>query len=186
MKKIAFFSDFIILAIILTAVSCKKDNPAAASGSAALESGKASITFSSSPAFSANASFAVTNTSGTSATSAVTGSIRSIELKAIETAGTNQRNAVLYIDVASAANTNSGSLTGSFNSSNSTLDPELILGSVNAGLTTTYDSDSQAGTCTITKLTATEIEGTFTVIVHNDNDNTTLSLTSGSFAGKFN
>jgi len=44
---------------------------------------------------------------------------------------------------------------------------------------------SQSGTLTITKLTATEIEGTFSCTVKEVTGTATLSITEGSFAGKF-
>lgn len=188
MKKLISFPlmmSFVLLAII---PSCKKSDDAAvaagAQGSGSLSSGKASIVFNTSAAFAGGTSFSQSNTASTLAQTS-TGTFRTIALSATEVSGTSTRTAFLNISVPASANTVSGNLTGDFaNPNNATILPVLTLTST-SGASNGIAYASQTGTCTITKLTATEIEGTFSCVVKDTNGTATLSVTSGSFAGKF-
>jgi hypothetical protein len=185
MKKVFSFPIMMALAL-LSITSCKKNNdttPPAGSGN--LGAGKSSISFTNSGSFAGGTTFKVSNTAATQAVSSAGGSSRSIVLSATEISGTNTRSAGLIISVPANASTASGNLNSDFsNPGNAVILPSLTLSSTTGSANgTSYIS--QSGTCTITKLTATEIEGTFSCVVKDANGAGTLSLTSGTFAGKF-
>ena len=186
MKKLFSFPVMMALALLSITSSCKKSNdPAPAAGSGSLNAGKSAISFSNTGSFAGGTAFSVSNTAATQAASSAGGSSRSIVLSATEISGSNSRSAGFILSVPANASTTSGNLTGDFaNPNNAVILPSLTLSST-TGATNGISYISQSGTCTITKLTATEIEGTFSCVVKDANGTTTLSLTGGTFAGKF-
>ena len=185
MKKIISLS-LVIAGLMITVASCKKSSAAAATGSSALTAGKSSISFTNTGSFSGGTTFSVSNISTTQATSSTGGSYRNIVLTATEISGSNSRTAGLIISVPVNASTASGNLTGDFsNPGNATIIAALSLSST-TGATNGISYNSQSGTCVITKLTASEIEGTFSGVVKDVNGSGTLTCSSGNFSAKFN
>lgn len=194
MKNVKLFLSVLTAGVLLIS-SCKKTdaisnalNPA---GSGDVAAGKSIIKFNTDAAFQGSTTFNVSNslTTPTSAVSITSGSIRNVTVTATETSvsGTTAttRSAQLVLLLPPGANTNSGNLTANFaeTSGTATIIPAFSLSSSNGTSSASYVSHT--GTVTITKLTSTEVEGTFSVVVKNDGETITYNVTNGSFAGKF-
>jgi hypothetical protein len=185
MKQIKFATMTVVLAATVLFTACKKDDAVAVNGnsSSTLDVGKAGIMFNSNTNFATSTAFNVRNTSTTDASSISNGSARLIRLAATEMSGTTMiRAALITITLPSTATTTNGNLTADLGAAGDIV-ADVSLTS-NSGTTTGTTYDSQSGTLTITKLTATEIEGTFNTTVNGGGANT-LILSGGSFAGKF-
>ena len=172
-----------LLAVIIAAIlfnSCKKDSPANNGGSDSLNSGRAGISFNTSADFGNSRTFSVRNTASTLATTQPFGSSsRTMVLEASETYGSlnNMRSIHIDILVSVTASTINGPIT---------IDMSLNNGNPQAHLTLTetapfsgYTIRSVTGVLTITKLTTTEIEGSFTASTNS------VAITNGVIAGKF-
>jgi hypothetical protein len=161
--------------------SCKKSSTSTTSAN--LDAGKSSIAFTSNPAFAGSTSYNVSNTNLTHAITATNSGVRVVTLTTTELSGTNTRNAVLAIYLPDNASTSSGNITTNFNLSSGSTYPTFALSSTTGGSSgPSYVATD--GVVTITKLTSTEIAGTFAATM-DDGGSSTLTLTSGSFAGKF-
>ncbi len=191
MKTIHFFAaTAIALGTIFT--SCKKDEPtvdASANTSSSLTAGRSGIYFTSNANFVTNAAFKIRNTTQTAASSTISGTYRYISLTAIEFTSTNNidtRTANVSIQVPVASTTAQGNLVSDLSVPTSETRIAHVTLSSNAGTTAGTTYNSNAGTLTITKLTSTEIEGTFNATVKEAGAGTsTMVLSNGSFAGKF-
>ncbi len=186
MKKITHLSFFSLLVLLLSISSCKKDSPAGTTGSGNLDAGKSSISFNNTGSFAGGSSFSLSNSVTNSAQTISSGVLRNVSLSGTEISGTSTRTVIITIIAPGDASTSGGNLTADLSlPNNATILPTITLSSGNGASTgTTYGSES--GSLTITKLTATEIEGTFTATVKDINGTETLSLSNGTFAGKFN
>ncbi len=186
MKKLFSFPIMMALALLAITSSCKKsDTSSPAAGSGSLGAGKSSMSFSNTGSFAGGTSFSASNTPLTSAQSIANGALRNVTLSASEVVGVNSRICSLLLVLPASASTASGNLVADFSlPNNATILPTLTLTS-SSGAVSGITFGSQTGTCTITKLTSAEVEGTFTCVVKDVNGATTLSVTSGTFAGKF-
>ncbi|MDB5225974.1 MAG: hypothetical protein JWN78_167 [Bacteroidota bacterium] len=183
MKKNLLVSLTILCSLLL--FSCKKTSTNT-NTSGTLGAGKSSISFTSSANFAGSTTFNQSNTIYTQAISGVGSSVRNIALTATEVNGTNTRIVVLDLVLPQDASTSSGNLTADFSlPSSATIYPTLELTST-SGTTPGPGYTAESGTLTITKLTSSEIEGTFNNVVVNDGASTSFTLTNGHFAGKFN
>ena len=184
MKKILSMPVMMAICATMFLTSCKKDHPSSATGSGNLDAGKSSISFDNTGSFAGGSSFSLSNSVTNSALTNASGSIRNVSLSASEITGANSRSVTLTILVPPDASTTSGNLTGDFASPSASIYPALTLSSTN-GMTPGTAYVSESGTCTITKLTASEVEGTFSAVVKNDDGTETLTISNGKFAGKF-
>lgn len=76
-----------------------------------------------------------------------------------------------------------GNLSGSFGG-NGDVVAQIMVSNLNAGQSTPAYA-SKSGSIAITKLTATEVEGSFNASCVNESENTSIELTNGKFAAKF-
>ena len=168
----------LLIAIIF--ISCKKDNVSNNNGSTGLSAGRTGISFNTNSDFGNSKTFNVRNTSTTLATTQPFGnSSRTMVLEASESYGSfnNMRSIHIDILVTASASTTNGPIT---------IDMSLNNGNPQAHMALTYSDTfsgytirTVTGVFILTKLTATEIEGSFSA-------NTGLvSLTNGIIAGKF-
>lgn len=173
------------LIAFLVLSSCKKDSARNPGGSSTLDAGKASFSFNTSGSFAGSTSFSLSNTVSTIAITQTSASLRNVSLTATEISGTNTRSVTMMIILPADASTTSGNLTGDFSQPNgATILPSVTISSTSNGVQgTTYLTET--GTCTITKLTASEVEGTFSGTVKDVNGSSTLTISNGTFAGKF-
>ena len=185
MKKLFPIPVMMALAL-LSFTSCKKsDTTTPAAGSGSLGAGKSSMSFSNTGSFAGGTTFSVSNTALTSAQTLTNALLRNVTLSASEVTGVNARISSLLLVLPATASTASGDLVADFSlPNNATILPTLTLTS-SSGAISGITYGSQTGTCTITKLTATEVEGSFSCVVKDVNSATTLSVTGGTFAGKF-
>ena len=174
------------LALFVITSSCKKSqDPAPGAGSGNLGAGKSSMSFTNTGSFAGGTTFSASNTPLTSAQSITNAQLRNVTLSASEVVGINSRICSLLLILPANASTASGNLVADFSlPNNATILPTLTLTS-SSGATSGITYGSQSGTCTITKLTSAEVEGTFSCVVKDVNGATTLSVTNGTFAGKF-
>lgn len=180
MKQIRrpMLSAIMIVAILFN--SCKKDPTANNGGSGGLNSGRAVISFNTSADFGNSKTFNVRNTATTLATTQTFGSSsRTMVLEASETYGSLNNMRSIHIDILVSATTST--INGPI-----TIDMSLYNGNPQAHLALTYSDTfsgytlrSVTGVLTITKLTATEIEGNFTA------NTGSVTITNGIIAGKF-
>ena len=171
-------SAIMIVAILFN--SCKKDPTANNGGSGGLNSGRAGISFNTSADFGNSRTFSVRNTASTLATTQLFGSSsRTMVLEASETYGSLNNMRSIHIDILVSATTST--INGPV-----TIDMSLNNGNPQAHLTLTETAPfsgstirSVTGVLTITKLTTTEIEGSFTASTGS------VAITNGVIAGKF-
>lgn len=174
--KISYLVSACAIGFAMMFTSCKKSDSFTSSGN--LNPGEGSISFSTN-----NSTYG--NFDGSNLTSSAvlthSGSKDQITITVMKLSGTSSKSAQLSILVNAGSNTTSGAIVGDFNNSSSAaMAPTMIIGSSGGA-----NFASDAGVVTITKLTATEVEGTFSGKFINQNDNTSTDVTSGQFAGKF-
>jgi hypothetical protein len=192
MKHIKFATMTVALAMAVLFSSCEKDDDtidANANTSASLSAGRAGLVFNTNTNFVTNTAFDVRNTAQTQASSTTSGSLRNINLTAAEFTGSasfDSRVANVSIQLPIASTTAQGSLTSDLSNPGFDPRPAIITLSSNTGATLGTSYSSTSGTLTITKLTETEIEGVFNATVQATGGGTgTMTITNGSFAGKF-
>jgi hypothetical protein len=189
MKKLLSI-PMLVTATVMLLSSCKKssdDNAGGGNSSSNLGAGKAGITLNTSADFAGGTSFSVINTATTTAMTGSSSALRNISLSATGISGVNTRTVMITIICPVDANTTGGSLVGDLSlPNNATILPTITLSST-TGATPgiQYSSGDQSGTLTITKLTSTEIEGTFSGTVKDVNGTATMTVSNGTFAGKF-
>ena len=165
--------------------SCNKTdsitNPGGGSGG--LAAGKGTITFSTSGGYGSSNAFDGTNTLYSSAIRQASTAYDQVTIQAIQYAGIDTKTANFIILCKKGLTTSSGTITADFaNKGSDDIKPILTI-SNSANPDQAYGSES--GTVTITKLTSTEIEGTFSGKFINEDKGTSTMVSSGKFAGKF-
>ena len=168
-----FFLFFAASVVILP--SCKKEEKGPpALTAAALSAGRAGVRFSTSTNFNGSRSFDVSNTGSTVATNTTfsSGTTRNIILEVTEMVdNTPTRKVLMNMAVKNTSSTIDLSLSSGFPLAFIKLESYSLLGIFRY---------SKSGTITLTKLTATEVEGTFTATFDDG-----LVASNGQFAGKF-
>lgn len=191
MKKILFSARCLLAASIIFFTSCSKNsttsNPGGGTGNTTnLAIGKSAIGFTTSATFGGLMNFSLNNTTGTTAVSVVNGTTRTINVAAREEINNKFRKAEIDIDVPSGTSTSGGNITIPL-MLNSTAPMNAKLSMYNGTDINTENSYfAESGTVTITKLSASEIIGTFSAVVKNVIDNSTITITNGRFSGRFN
>ena len=162
--------------------SCKKaDDAINGGGSGDLAPGKGKISFNTSSGFGGN--FDGSNTLLSVATRQASTAYDQVTITSTVTEGTNVKTAMLTILCKKGLTTSAGTLNANFsNGVSDDVFPQLTISNT-ANAAQSYASES--GTVTITKLTLSEVEGTFSGHFINESENTSTELTNGSFAGKF-
>ncbi|MCH5715388.1 hypothetical protein [Niabella hibiscisoli] len=175
------FATIILSAFIFA--SCKKDSSGGSSDN--LASGGASIQFNTSSSFGGKNEFK-SNAKEQSKVIKVNNMSRTqITFTCVETNLPRLSTATLTLIVAQGSSTISGAISGKFeNGASAATQGQLLIGSSNAG-SGAESYASSTGNFTITKLTDSEIEGTFDAACINNTTKTNISLSSGKFAGKF-
>jgi hypothetical protein len=179
--KLAIYAS--LLSGIALFSSCKKtDN--LVNGSK-VEKGQSSMSFTTSSDFAGTKSVSISGGVLTSAIRQASTGYEQITLTGSALNGTTSRTYQFILEVPTGASTTSGNLTADFsNPDNATIIPILAISATTGG-TSSQAFGSDAGTVTITKLTAEEIEGTFSCGMKNESAGTTINLTNGKFYGKF-
>lgn len=172
---------FLTFASCLIFCACKKDdNPPTSS----LDAGHASIKFNTNTNFGNGTSFNVSNTSETEAEIEDLGSAaKAITLMAGDMSGTSQREVTIMLLVPNSASTASSSIIIDLAAQTGALQGAVHLVESTPGFGG-IGYLSESGTVTITKLSASEIEGSFSAHVVDPNS-LTLNVSNGVFAGKF-
>ena len=176
--RLSTLSAVIMAAIIFN--SCKKDSTVNNSGSGGLNAGRAGISFNTNVDFGNSKTFSVRNTASTLATTQPFGtSSRTIVLESGESYGSfnNMRSIHIDILVSATASTANGPITIDMSLNNG--NPQAHLALTYSDTFSGYTIHSVTGVLTITKLTATEIEGSFTA------NTGSVTITNGLIAGKF-
>lgn len=156
---------------------CKKS----ASGTDSVN-GEAFIQFSTDYLFGGKNEFKSNSTVGGFATRTNTGGKTQIIITAVQMDGQQTGTAMLTIYV---PQNYSGAISGKFeNGSTANTQAVLALGITNAGVSQ-EEYTSVTGNYGITKLTGSEIEGTFDAYCKNETGGNNISLSSGKFSGKF-
>ncbi len=174
----------VLAAAILTAVifaSCKKEG----AGKNDLASGGAFIQFNTSSSFGGKNEFKSNTNEQSRVIKANNASKTQITFTCVETNLPRLSTAQLTLLIPQGATTSSGPITGKFeNGSSAATQGQLLIGSSNAG-SGAESYASSTGNFTITKLTETEIEGSFNAVCVNYTTKTNITLTNGKFSGKF-
>lgn len=180
MKKNKLFILRLTVSIFLTAFifsSCKKGSKDGDDGM-----GKASIQFSTNKSFGGKNEFKSNGVVGAFANKTNTVNRTQITITAVQTNGTQIGTAQLAIHVPL---NHTGAISGKFeNSSSANTGAVLTISISNAGSNQEAYA-SKTGNYNITKLTDSEVEGTFDAYCINETTNTNINLTSGKFSGKF-
>ncbi|MBS1588396.1 MAG: hypothetical protein JST52_02155 [Bacteroidetes bacterium] len=169
--------------------SCKKvdDLKNAYTGSGDLAAGQATISFNTDKDFNGTTSINIKPGSTTSAVKSSSNSVNDnivLTATSVDISTGKISTAQLAMYVPKNSTTTSGNITVPFKGS-STNFAVLTISNTNTGQSTpAYGMET--GNVVITKLTATEIEGTFSGHATNDTENTSINLSNGHFAGKFN
>jgi len=174
----------IIAATVLFA-SCKKDdNNNSNPTSSNIPAGQATISFNTDKDFGGTTSINIPASATTSAVRVNNGTKDQITLIAATTQGSSVSTANFSVYVDAGASTSAGNITANFdNSVNNDIAVLAISNTSFAGQSASYAS--KTGTVTITKLSATEVEGTFSCNAVNESTNTNIGVTNGKFAAKF-
>lgn len=182
--KFAFLATALVASSFLVSCSDDDDPVVETNNSASLTAGRSGIVFNTNTNFVSSTAFNVRNTATTSASSNVSGSTRTINLIATEVNGTATRTATISISLPETSSTTTGNITSdlSIPLGSTVVASVMLTSSTGSTLGTTYNSN--AGTLTITKLTNTEIEGTFNGNL-DDSGTNAIVITNGTFAGKF-
>ncbi|MBS1629436.1 MAG: hypothetical protein JST27_05195 [Bacteroidetes bacterium] len=171
--------------LLLFASSCKKSDDSSGGGSlsaSSLNAGKSAITFNTSSSGFGN--FSSINAVNSSAVFTTSGAISQITVIAAETGTSGVKTAQLTINLPAGSSTSSGNISGDFSTpTGTTVVPVLLIGS--AGISGSESYTSSSGTLTITKLSTTEVEGTFSGSFVNNSTHTSTNVTNGQFTGKF-
>lgn len=185
MKNSILSLSLAVLSMAFLLSSCSKSSGGGGTSSGNLSAGKAAIVFNNSGSFAGGTSFSISNTATTLAQTNSNTTLRNVSLSATEVNGLKTRTCMIMIIVPAAASTSSGNLTADLSlPNNATILPTITLTSTD-GSTPGTSYSSESGTMTITKLTSTEVEGTFSGVLKDVNSAATLTLSNGSFAGKF-
>lgn len=168
-------SLLLLLPFIALLAACKKDVEEPPVTAAGLQAGRAAIKFTASKAFNGDKEFDVNNTNGTVASNAPLGStVRNIKVEATDVyeTGTPSRKAIIDMAINGYAPT----------SINLARSSGLPLGNIRLESYSIFGvfRHSTSGTISITKFTATEIEGTFSVTFDDG-----MVISNGKFAGRF-
>jgi hypothetical protein len=165
----------ILIASIFT--SCKKG-----SSEENTSLGKASIQFSTNKSFGGKNEFKSNTAAGAFANKSNTVNRTQITITAIQSNGTQIGTAQFAIHVPL---NHTGTISGKFeNSSSANTGAVLTISTSNAG-SNQESYASKTGNFNITKLTDSEVEGTFDAYCINETTNTNITLTNGKFSGKF-
>lgn len=177
MKKLPFLLFAIIF--LYAAGSCRKeDKEPPQFRAASLTAGRAGIRFTSDKAFNGSKSFDVNNTAGTTATSDTLGPIaRTIKLETTELSDTTPTRKVI-IDIL-VRSTNSGTISINLAPPPRSGIPMAVIRMESYSIFGIF-RESVSGVLTITRLTDTEIEGSFTAAMDDG-----MNISNGSFAGRF-
>lgn len=156
--------------------ACKKEDREPAIAAAHLSPGRAAIKFTASKAFNGDREFNINNTRNTMASNQPLGgsTARTIKLEATDLYESNAPSRKATIDLAVRTNAPAAidlTKTNGLPLGKITLESYSLLGIMRY---------SQSGTITLTRLTDTEIEGSFTATF---DDGTVIN--NGQFAGKF-
>lgn len=164
--------------------SCKKaDDAINGGGSGDLTPGKGKISFNTSAGFGGSNSFDGSNTLLSVALRQASTAYDQVSITSTVTEGTNVKTAMLTILCKKGLTTSGGTINADFsNDASDDVFPQLTISNT-ANTAEAYASES--GTVTITKLTMSEVEGTFSGHFINESQGTSTELTSGTFAGKF-
>ena len=180
-----------LLAGLAALSSCNKDdnnnNNNGNPNSGNLTAGQCTISFNTDKDFNGTTSINIVASNTTFANKSTTGNRDQLTLQAVnnQISGTTAKitTAQLAIHVPTGSTTSGGNLSGNFNG-NGDVVANIMISNLNAGQSTpAYNSES--GTITITKLNASELEGTFTAKCINESENTSINLSNGKFAAKF-
>ena len=149
-----------------------------------VDSGHSAIVFNIYPSFYGSTNFNVTNTSTTWAFSQTTAGVRQVQVKAIENVGNTSKTVFLFMIIPKSANTESGAIKIDFLYPTSEAYNARLVLAYTEGSVQSPDFTSVSGSVTITKLSDTEVAGTFVGVVA-DILGHTISIMGGTFAGKF-
>jgi hypothetical protein len=176
---------FTIIAATVLVASCKKDdNNNSNPTSSNIPAGQATISFKTDKDFGGTTSINIPASATTSGVRVNNGTKDQITLIAATTQGSSVSTANFSIYVDAGASTSAGNITADFNGSGNTNIAVLAISNTSlSGQSAAYAS--KTGTVTITKLSATEVEGTFSCNAVNESTNTNIGVTNGKFAAKF-
>ncbi len=168
--------------------SCKKNSDDTSPSSNNLAPGKAAISFNTGSDFSGSTTFNPASPVQASAIRQASGSGYdniTLTVNDVNTTNFSTRNAQFIILLQSGSSTSAGTLRANFsNTASDPIFPVLVISSTNG--TAAGDSyASESGAVEITKLSSTEIEGTFSGKFVNEDKGTSITLSNGKFAGKF-
>jgi hypothetical protein len=174
----------IIAATVLFA-SCKKDdNNNSNPTSSNIPAGQATISFNTDKDFGGTTSINIPPSVSTTSVRVNNGTRDQIALTAVQYQGSAISSAMLTVYVDAGASTSAGNITANFNASGNANPAVLLISNTSvSGQSTAYTSET--GTVTITKLSATEVEGTFSCNAVNESTNANIGVTNGKFAAKF-
>jgi hypothetical protein len=176
---------FTIIAATVLVASCKKDdNNNSNPGSSNIPAGQATISFNTDKDFGGTTSINIPASVSTTGIRANNGTMDQIAMVAAQYQGSAVSTANLSIFVDAGASTSAGNISADFNGSGNTNIAVLTISNTSvSGQSSAYTSET--GTVTITKLSATEVEGTFSCNAVNESTSTNIGVTNGKFAAKF-
>lgn len=186
-RTVSGFYALIVTAAIATCSlsACKKDSSTPGGGggsSSGLSSGQASIQFNTSAAFGGKTEFKSNQPAQSKVVKAPQGTKTNITFNAVQMDGTKLSTAMLTVIIPQDA---SSGIAGKFDEGHKgDAYAVLLIGSSEAG-SNLQSFASSTGNFTVTKLTDTEIEGTFDTYCENTTTKTNITLSNGKFAGKF-
>lgn len=184
MKHIKLIFALVFSSMIIYSCSEDNSNELPDQNPTNLDSGRSSIGFTTDSAFGGSTSFNLFNSSTTFAYSSEDSSTRLVQVKATDIVNNLSREVVVLLVMPSSTNTTAGNVTFSLDSA--TTSPrygDVSLRTYNGPISYPTFS-SVAGTVTLTRLTNTDVIGTFSGKFIDSSLNV-INVTNGSFSGRF-
>ncbi len=182
--KATFLNALFIAGITLLGTSCNKVSNITGGGGG-LTAGQCTFSFNTDKDFNGTKSINIPASATSSATK--TDNLNTTQITLIAnnfSVGSGKiASAQMTISVPKGSTTSGGNISVPFSGS-STQTATLIVSNLTAGQSKPAYA-AETGTVVITKLTATDVEGTFSCYAVNDDDKTSINLSNGKFAGKF-
>lgn len=177
---------------VLTATSCKKeDNNSTSSNtsSSSLTTGTSYLSFTTDIAYNGKTSHEYKHSVPSYVSQCKRQTVGSGEVLILDGGGatnmTNVTNNMVRLNVTTGATTSGGNITLNMDDQNTDFIMTFSESRVSGTTATVEAMSMESGKVLITKLSATEIEGTFSGTAVNEDDNKTYKVTNGKFSGKF-
>lgn len=184
MKNIKLIFAFVISSMIIYSCSNDTSNDVPDLNPTNLDSGRASIGFTTDSTFGGSTSFNLFNASTTYAYSVVDSSTRIVQVNATDIVNNLSREVIVLLVMPISTNTSAGNVSFSLDSATTSLQYGDVSLRTYSGSNLYPTFSSVSGNVTLTRLTNTDVIGTFSGKFIDSSLNV-INVSNGSFSGRF-